>query len=313
MQSKKNKYIFGPVPSRRLGYSLGVDVIPYKTCTYDCIYCQLGKTTDKTKNRQNFVPVKEIIKELDEKLETRPKVDYITLSGSGEPTLYSRLHELITGIKNITNIPVAVLTNGSLLRDKNVKNALLFADLVVPSLDAGSHLVWQKINAPVNGMSFEKMVKGLINFSNEYKNELWLEIFFVSGVNDSEEEIQKLVSYSKKIKYSKIQLNTIARPPYKTEFKAVNRHRLIEIAKQLGHKAEVISVFHAEIENEGFKATKSDISSLLKRRPCSVQDVAGGLNIHANEAVKYLDEMIKTGEADIKIINGLNYYYVQGE
>ena len=170
-------HIFGPVPSRRLGYSFGLDIIPFKTCTYDCIYCQLGKTTDKTSERTEFVPVNVIINELKNKLNKNIRIDYITLSGSGEPSLYSKLDELITEIKSLTSIPLAVLTNGSLLWDRHVQSGLGKADLVIPSLDAGSNETFQKVNRPCRELSFKKMVEGIINFSSEYKNEIWLEVF----------------------------------------------------------------------------------------------------------------------------------------
>ncbi|GAG90670.1 unnamed protein product, partial [marine sediment metagenome] len=173
---KKQEYIFGPVPSRRLGRSLGIDLVPFKTCTYDCIYCQLGRTTNKTLARKDWAPINRVIKQLSSKLDSKP--DYITLSGSGEPTLFSRLEELISKIKNITDIPVAVLTNGSLLWLPEVRNALKAADMVVPSLDAGSSQIFQYVNRPHRDITFSRMLEGLVKFRNEYNGKYWLEVFF---------------------------------------------------------------------------------------------------------------------------------------
>ena len=169
--NKKREYIFGPVPSRRLGRSLGVDLVPFKTCTYDCIYCQLGRTTNKTMQRKEWVSIDIVIEQLKAKLSSKP--DYITLSGSGEPTLYSRLEELIIKIKDITDIPVAVLTNGSLLWLPEVRNALKSADMVVPSLDAGSSQLFQYVNRPHADIRFSKMLQGLGDFRKYYSGQYW--------------------------------------------------------------------------------------------------------------------------------------------
>jgi len=155
--SKKREYIYGPVPSRRLGRSLGVDVVPFKICTYDCIYCQLGKTTHKTTQHSEWAPPETVIEQLKSKLYTKP--DYITISGSGEPTLYSKVGKVIRKIKEITNIPVAVLTNGSLLWLPDVRNSLVAADLVLPSLDAGSDQLFRYVNRPYQDIHFNKMLE----------------------------------------------------------------------------------------------------------------------------------------------------------
>ena len=152
-------YVFGPVPSRRLGRSLGVDLVPFKTCTYDCIYCQLGRTTNKTIERRQWVPMELVLEELEKKLDSRP--DYITLSGSGEPTLFTPLDKLIEGIRSLTDIPVAVLTNGSLLGSAEVRHKLAGADLVIPSLDAGNEVAFRLVNRPHEALAFERLLAGL--------------------------------------------------------------------------------------------------------------------------------------------------------
>ena len=191
--SAEKKYIFGPVPSRRLGRSLGVDLVPYKTCTFDCIYCDLGRTTHKTTFRQPFVSPEEIQKELELTLSVLDKKpDFITLSGSGEPTLNSNIGEIIRGVKEITSIPVAVLTNSSLLTLEEVRKDLLEADLVLPSLDAITPSLFEYINRPHSSLRIEEILSGLIQFRKQYRGQIWLEILFCRGVNDGKDEIEKL-------------------------------------------------------------------------------------------------------------------------
>ena len=169
------KYIFGPVPSRRLGRSLGIDLIPYKTCTFDCIYCDLGRTTHKTTSRQSYVVSEEIQKELELSLSVLDKKpDYITLSGSGEPTLNTNIGEIIRKIKEITSTPVAVLTNGSLLSMDEVREDLSEADAVLPSLDAITPALFEYINRPHASLRIEEIISGLIQFRNQYRGQIWL-------------------------------------------------------------------------------------------------------------------------------------------
>ena len=205
------KYVFGPVPSRRLGRSLGVDLVPFKSCSFDCVYCQVGRTTDKTLERREFVPLDDVLAEVERKLAGDVFPDYITMSGSGEPTLYSRLGELIRGIKARAEVPVAVLTNGSLLSDPAVREELLAADLVVPSLDAGGEALYRRVNRPHIDATYEKLVEGLIAFREAYENALWLEVFLLGSITD--DEARALAETASRVNPDRIQLNTVARPP----------------------------------------------------------------------------------------------------
>jgi len=183
--SIERKYIFGPVPSRRLGRSLGVDLVPYKTCTFDCIYCDLGRTTRKTTSRQSYVPPEEIQGELEFSLSVlEKKPDYITLSGSGEPTLNTNIGEIIQRIKEITSIPIAILTNSSLFSLDEVRSDLSEADLVLPSLDAITPALFEYINRPALSLKIEEIISGLIQFRKQYRGQIWLEVLFCRGVND---------------------------------------------------------------------------------------------------------------------------------
>jgi len=305
VDSGKHKYIFGPVPSRRLGRSLGVDLVPFKTCTYDCIYCQLGRTTNKTIKRKEWVPTNSVIEQLKEKLDSKP--DYITLSGSGEPTLFSKLKELISKIKRLTDIPVAVLTNGSLLWLPEVRSALESADLVVPSLDAGSNQMFQYVNRPHRDITFSRMLEGLVKFRSEYTGKFWLEVFLLAGVTTPETEIKRLKTCINSICPDKVQVNTVTRPPAENFAEAVPKKQLKTIANQLYKNAEVIADYKSVHGQQDFSARREDVLTLLKRRPCSIEDIAAGLGLHRNEVVKYVEELFSEGRIEAKSQNQLYY------
>jgi len=306
--NRKQEYIFGPVPSRRLGRSLGIDLVPFKTCTYDCIYCQLGRTTDKTVQRREWAPIDIVIAQLKEKLDSSP--DYITLSGSGEPTLFSRLEELISRIKDITDIPVAVLTNGSLLWLPDVRKSIIKADLVVPSLDAGSDAFFQYVNRPHQDISFDKMLEGLIKFRREYRGQYWLEVFLLGGVTTTEKEIRLLADCIDCIGPDRVQLNTVTRPPAESFAFPIPKEQLENIASQLGDNVEIIADYQQVHAQETFVAKRDDILELLRRRPCSVEDIAQGLGIHRNEVVKYIEDLTSEGKIDTETQNNKLYYKI---
>ena len=302
----KREYIFGPVPSRRLGRSLGVDLVPFKTCTYDCIYCQLGRTTNKTMQRKEWVPIDSIIEQLKEKLSSKP--DYITLSGSGEPTLFSRIDELIFRIKNITDIPVAVLTNGSLLWLPEVRSALKSADMVIPSLDAGSSQIFQYVNRPHTDITFSKMLQGLVEFRKDYSGQYWLEVFLLAGVTTPEMEIKRLETCINAIQPDKVQVNTVTRPPAEGFAEPVPKKQLEMITKKLYEKAEVIADYRGIHKEEDFSIRREDVMTLLKRRPCSIEDIAAGLGLHRNEVVKYIEELSFERKIEAKPQNQRLFY-----
>ena len=300
------EYIFGPVPSRRLGRSLGVDIVPFKTCTYDCIYCQLGRTTNKTMQRKEWVPIDVVMDQLKTKLNTEP--DYITLSGSGEPTLYSQIEELICRIKEITDIPVAVLTNGSLLWMPEVRSSLKFADLVIPSLDAGSRQIFQYVNRPASNITFSKMLEGLAKFRDEYDGKYWLEVFLLAGVTTPEAEVNGLKKCIAAIQPDIVQVNTVTRPPAEGFAEPVSQNQLYAISKRLYKKTEIIADYRGVHKQQDFSACREDVLTLLQRRPCSVEDIAAGLGLHRNEVVKYIEELSSEGKIEAKPQNQRLYY-----
>ena len=305
----KPKYIFGPVPSRRLRRSLGIDLIPYKTCTFDCIYCDLGRTTHKTTSRQSYVVSEEIQKELELSLSVLDKKpDYITLSGSGEPTLNTNIGEIICKIKEITSTPVAVLTNGSLLSMDEVREDLSEADAVLPSLDAITSALFEYINRPYSSIKIEEIISGLIQFRKQYRGQIWLEILFCRGVNDGKEEIEKLKEVIERIEPDRIQLNTPVRPPAEDFAFPLTLAQLEEIRERLGDKAEIISEFAAPLGEEFNSVKDTEILNLIKRRPCTTEDISKALGLHLDEVVKYLEKLVKEGVVHYRMYEHHCYY-----
>ena len=208
------KYCYGPVPSRRLGRSLGIDIIPSKTCNYQCIYCQLGKTNHFTNSKQDFFPKEEIIREIGEAITlNEQKTDYITFVGSGEPTLYKNLKDLILFVKDYTKKPICVITNGSLLFETEVQDALFLADVILPSLDAGDEHDFIKINRPHPDLNFSRIVEGMEDFRKKHEGKFWLEVMLMKGINDGRKSLMKIKKKIDAINPDRIDINVPIRPP----------------------------------------------------------------------------------------------------
>ena len=306
--TKDEKYLFGPVPSRRLGLSLGVDIVPLKVCTLDCVYCQLGKSSEKITDRHIYVDIDELLGELKDRVNAGLKADYITISGSGEPTLNSQLGEIIDGIKNVTDIPVAVLTNGTLLDDDAVRSDCAKADVVLPSLDAGDEEVFEKINRPGVSITLKKLMAGLCAFREEFKGQIWLEVFFVEGFNTDNEQIEKIAELIKKIAPDKVQLNTAVRPTLEKDIKKIGADRLNKIAVQLNCGAEVVADFSRAAGCEEMQIESETVLSILKRRPCTIDDVCSSMQINRNQAIKHITKLLSDGEIIESKKTDLVYY-----
>jgi wyosine [tRNA(Phe)-imidazoG37] synthetase (radical SAM superfamily) len=307
--SVEKKYVFGPVPSRRLGRSLGVDLVPYKTCTFDCIYCDLGRTTRKTVSQRSYVSPKEIQGELELYLSVLDKQpDYITISGSGEPTLNTNLGEIIRKIKEITAAPIAVLTNGSLLPMDKVREDLSGADVVLPSLDAITPALFEYINRPHTSLKIEAIISGLIQFRKQYRGQIWLEVVFCRGINDDKEEIERLKGVIESIQPDRVQLNTPVRPPAEEFAYPLTTSQLEEIREKLGDKAEIISEFTAPLGKEFNSVKDTEILNLIKRRPCTTEDISKALGLRMDEIVKHLDHLTKTGVIRYRMYEHRCYY-----
>jgi len=296
--AEEKKYLYGPVPSRRLRRSLGVDIVPFKICTLDCLYCQLGRTSQKTIERSEYVPVKPVLDELKSLAARGLEADFITISGSGEPTLNSRLGELIDGVKKITEIPVAVLTNGTLLYRDDVRAECARADVVLPSLDAGDEKTFRKINRPHADISIEKLITGLSAFRNEFAGRIWLEVFLLDGLNTGAEQIAQIRDAIERICPDKVQLNTAVRPTAEPGLKRLTPESLRNVAAQLSAKAEVIADFSPLAGGKHIQHKAQDVLSMLKRRPCSLSDICSALGIPPAEALKYLAHFQQQGVVD---------------
>ena len=235
MYNKRRKYLFGPVSSRRLGASLGIDLLPFKTCTLDCVYCECAGTTDLTLCRKEYVPVHDVLAELDEVLQKGPALDYVTFAGSGEPLLHSKIGEIINWIKDhFPFYAVAVLTNGTLLQHKEVRAQLSRADLVVPSLDAVTETMFQKINRPHSNLKCWEVISGLVQFRREYRGEICLEIFIVPGMNDTPAELEQIRHVISSINPDRVQLNTLDRAGAEDWVQPATEEELKKCAIMLG-------------------------------------------------------------------------------
>lgn len=285
-KSSGGKFVFGPVPSRRLGRSLGVDIVPRKVCTLDCVYCQVGRTTDLTVQRGDFVPVEVVLAEVAAAIARGPRPDYVTISGSGEPTLNVRLGEIIAGVRKITDVPVAIITNGTLLGEAEVRHDCATADLVAPSLDAGDEATYQRINRPTRGLTLAALVDGLAAFRKEFAGQYWLEVFIVAGVNDSPEQVAKMRALIERINPDRVQVNTATRPTADADVGMVTTARLAEIAQELGPKAEVIADFKASAASGASAAElrDEDVLALLARHPATAEEIAAALGTTLEQA-----------------------------
>lgn len=309
--SPKYRYLFGPVPSRRLGRSLGVDPVPFKTCTQNCLYCQLGTDCLQTLERKVYVPPEDILEEIRRWLTEGIAADYITISGSGEPTLHSRLDEIIDGIHGLTQIPVALITNGTLFWQPDVRKQASLADVVLPSLDAGDPETFRKINQPHTNLSFEQFLEGLIRFRKEYTGPIWLEVFLCEGLNTDSKSIANLNRLIRQINPEKVQLNTAVRPTAHPHIRPVPLHVLEQIAPQLHPNAQVIADFSSARLDEQSRISEQMILDTLKRRPCALQELADSLQIAPSTAVKFLQHLLDTGKIVSENQNGKIYFCVK--
>ncbi|MBN2658170.1 MAG: radical SAM protein [Spirochaetales bacterium] len=297
------KYLFGPVPSRRLGVSLGVDLVPPKFCSLDCVYCEVGRTTDLTMERREYFPVGEIKSELERWFRENPDPEYITFSGSGEPTLNTGLPDIIRFIRKLRpEIPVAMLTNGTLLSDKTVRDALALCDVVLPSLDAATRSVFQKINRPAEGLDILDCIDNLIQFRKEYRGEIRLEVFILPGYNDGESELLALRDAIAAIEPDRVQLNSLDRPGAVPGLRKATSEELERVRRIWNlDNVEIIAkaTERKKVSSYSSEAGKT-ILETISRRPCTSGDLKKILGLHLNELNKYLD--VLEGEGKIEAV-----------
>ncbi len=283
--------------------SLGIDLVPYKTCSYDCVYCECGKTTNLTTERQEYVPTEEIIAELQEFLEHKPELDYITFSGSGEPTLHTGIGRIVEYLKsNFSKYKIALLTNGSLLFDRDLQNSIRAVDLIMPSFDAYSNKVIQSINRPAQKFDRDRYIAGFKEFFKKYQGRVEVEVFIAKGVNDDAEEIRKIDNFLSDIDVDMIQLNTLDRPGTDEWVQAVSKEELKTVKGYFkNNPAEIIAKFKSRKKSKAYSSDiKAKILETISRRPCTAQDMVDVLGLHLNEVNKYLDVLAREGKISTK-------------
>ncbi|MFW6414567.1 MAG: radical SAM protein [Verrucomicrobiota bacterium] len=286
------KHLFGPVPSRRLGLSLGVDLVPFKTCSFDCIFCQLGRTTNQTIQRREYVPVEEVIQELAEWSKTDYTADFITLSGSGEPTLNSEFGQVMDFVKSTFRTPLALLTNGSLLSDPEVRRDAKKADVLKISLSAFDQSSFEHINRPHQELDLKRMLEGIMLMRKEFHGEIWMEVFLVWGTNTTVNDVSHIASLVKEIGPDKIQLNTAVRPPCEDYAYAVPPDMMPGLSQLFEPHAEVIADYSSKTIAH-MSADEDKIMQLLQRRPCTIDQICQGFGLHRNEASKYIGKLLR--------------------
>ncbi len=306
--------VYGPVPSRRFGLSLGVDLVPLKTCCYDCVYCQLGKTTKLTVERTDFCRVGEVLADVQTALDSGPRPDVITLAGSGDPCLYRSIGPLIDGLRELCDIPVVLLTNGALLFDEEVARDALQADILVPSLDAGDEEIFQQINRPHPSIGFVDMLEGLQIVCGKHPGTVRLEVMLVGGQNDSDASIQRIAGRLGSIRADSIDINTPVRPVPGGRAIASEAERLEVAARAFGPTARIVADYRGpkapgpKVSGSGRDAERK-ILETISRRPCTVEDIHSSLGIHPNEVIKIIGEAVRAGKVQQREREGRTFYF----
>ncbi|MGQ9833716.1 MAG: radical SAM protein [Candidatus Villigracilaceae bacterium] len=296
------KYVFGPVPSRRLGQSLGIDTIPLKTCNWNCVYCQLGRTVPLTNERKEYISREEILAEVEQTLAAHQpdEIDWVTFVGSGEPTLHSGIGWLIRAVKARTEKPVAVITNGALLHLAGVREELSAADAVLPTLDAGNAALYRKINRPHPDVTFERLVDGLAAFRQEYRGKLWVEVMLVRGLNDSEQALREIAATLEGIRPDEIHINLPTRPPVETWVAPPNEEGLLRAMSMLGEVARVVHPADGSFDLSGYENIVDAVIGIITRHPMREDELRKALSRWSSADVdSTLQELEHSGRAQV--------------
>ncbi|MBU1693431.1 MAG: radical SAM protein [Verrucomicrobia bacterium] len=304
---QRYRHIFGPVPSRRLGRSLGVDLTPLKTCTLDCVFCQLGHTSHKTIERREYMPAAEVKSELSRWHEEGGQADHITLSGSGEPTLHSGFCDILTFIKKKIPFPAVLLSNGTLFWLADVREAALPAEIVKLSLSAWDPISFRQINRPHPELNFHLYIAGLRTFRKMFSGKLWLEVFLVEGVNISPEGVKHIARIAETIAPDEIHLNTAVRPPAERSVLPVDQGSMEERAELFRPRATIIAGFPTRC-GANIEANENSIMDMLRRRPCTSRQIANAFDMHVNEVSKYIGDLSRSHRVHSEYRDGEIYF-----
>jgi len=321
--------IFGPVNSRRLGRSLGIDLFLDKICNLNCLYCEVGRTITPVGRRDYYSDTNAILAEIDRFCSDTSRlaeVDVVTVTASGEPTLHKDLGKILRHIKATTNKPLAVLTNGTTLHDPQVRAELLVADIVTPSLDSAREESFRKIDRPIQGLHLSEIIAGLQAFSHEYQGKLWLEILFVQGINDTDADIEALIAALRPMRIDRIQLNTVVRPPAESFAHAVPSPELSAIGARIQealslpvdfpHEPAPKTVFPEQSPSATSCAADEEgivqaIVEMLQRRPCTAADIDRTFHTQGPEKVeRLLEPLIRSHTLQIQEHGGQRFYQI---
>ena len=302
------RYVYGPVLSRRLGRSLGIDPVPLKTCNLNCVYCQLGPTPGGSRTEAVYPPLSAVIMEVGEALATAQDLDFVTISGSGEPMLYGDIVELISTIKDMTDVPVAVVTNGTLLTSQSAREALYRADVVLPSLDAADNWTFNRIVRPPGGLSVEQVIAGLATFRRHFTGQIWLEIMLVSGLNDMPEQLERLKSAMDLIMPDRIHLNTVVRPPAVESALPVPPERMAAIAAYFGPCCEVIAECPSTAPLSPGGVLAERLAEIVTRHPATLSELAVTLGVSPDLVATCIAELMEKGVIESRLHHGRLYY-----
>ena len=308
-------HVFGPVPSRRLGQSLGVDPVPFKTCNWNCVYCQLGRTSPLTNERREYVPPEEILSEVREALAAHDSggIDWITFVGSGETTLHSGLGGMIRAVKAMTPLPVAVITNGSLLDLEEVRQELLPADAVLPTLDAGGEELYRAINRPWPGLTLERLVRGLVAFREVYSGKLWVEVMLVKGMNDSEKALRAIARLLERIRPDEVHINLPSRPPAEPWVEPPDADGLMRARALLGARARVVLEAQGDFDLSGYGDLSEALIAVITRHPMAEEDLVETLHRWGpGEVGSVLSKLSEKGQARVVNRYGKRFWSAAG-
>jgi len=294
------KYVYGPVPSRRMGLSVGMEPIPADTCNYSCVYCQLGRTRHMSNERKRFFDVEKMLEELKNYLKDVKEYDVVTLVGDGEPTLFEGMGDLIRGIKKLTDKPVAVITNGALLYEEAVREELMEAHIVLPSLDAYDKKSFKAVNRPYGTIRFEDVLSGLKKFSLKYKGQLWIEIMLVKGMNDSPEALEAFKEILKGIHYEKVFINAPVRPPAESYVETPEDGVIEKFAG--GLNAYSINHLTDSEFSSGIRDDFEAVLSIIARHPMNQHEIGSFIKSRRGDAKGILDRLNED-----QAIDKLNY------